>query len=819
MTHEAAVGPRGPAVGKMDTMTGTIVQHYRIGERLGAGGMGQVYRAEDTRLGRPVALKFLSPSLASDRNGRDRLLNGARAASVLRSPNIAVTYDIGEHDGATFIVMEYVEGEAVSTRLERGPMPARETVSTAMQVADALDEAHARGVVHRDIKSANLMLTPRGLTKVLDFGLAKILEMHRGIDPSAGVTRAPLTTTGTVIGTVSYMSPEQALGRPVDGRSDLFSLGVVLFEMLTGRLPFEGASVTEIVDRILHHPPLPLPRLVSSSVPPGLEGVVLRALEKDPAFRYQTAREMYIDLHTLLQALDGRATTTAGRPLSAALAGPLGHPGATPGVDHAVAVMTFVNITKEPADDWIGTGIAETVTSDLKNVPGLSVIGRARVFEAVKNLSSGEFGRIDDSPAIDAGRRLGASYVVVGGYQRLGQVVRITAQFVDVRTGTLLRTVKVDGAIDEIFQLQDKIVYDLSQGLNLVVGEGEKAAIERAETRSVEAYESYSRGTMNLRLGSRDAIERAIALLERATRQDPEYAEAWAALGLAHNIKGSFLSLPELQHKAIEFTRRALAIDPKLASAHLWLGSAYLGLGHYDEAVPEIREALRLEPGNASAHAWLARAHWIGQGRFDDGIRELEHAIAINPEAGYSYLQISLLYALRGRFDEAERAARQAIDLQEQYISGNEGMLVVGAHARLGYVHYLRGRYDEAIKAYEREMAFLSSSDHALKDRQSIELHQKLGAAFQRGGDAARAAQHFDLALKAHGHRVAEGADDPATRYYVACVHALQGDVERALDNLERSSVHLRTLNAARAKADPDLAALRDEPRFQAIIA
>lgn len=799
-------------------MTGTIVQHYRIGERLGAGGMGQVYRAEDTRLGRPVALKFLSPALASDRSGRERLLNEARAASVLRSPNIAVTYDIGEHDGATFIVMEYVEGEAVSARIERGPMPVLETVSIAMQVADALDEAHARGVVHRDIKSANLMLTPRGLTKVLDFGLAKILEMHRGVDLSAGVTRAPLTTTGTVIGTVSYMSPEQAIGRAVDGRSDLFSLGVVLFEMLTGRLPFEGASVTEIVDRILHHPPLPLARL-ASNVPPGLEGVVLRALEKDPAFRYQTAREMYIDLHTLRRALDDRAPAGSGRPLSAALAGPLGDDGAAPGADQAVAVMTFVNITKEPADDWIGAGIAETVTSDLKNVPGLSVIGRARVFEAVRNLSSGALGRLDDSLAIDAGRRLGARYVVGGGYQRLGRVVRITAQFVDVRSGTLLRTVKVDGSIDEIFQLQDKIVYELSQGLNLVVGEGEKAEIERAETRSVEAYESYSRGMMNLRLGSRDAIERAMALLERATRRDPEYAEAWAALGLAHNTKGSFLSLPELQHKAIEFTRRALAIDPKLASAHLWLGSAYLGLGHYDEAVPEIREALRLEPGNASAHAWLARAHWIGQGRLDDGIRELEHAIAINPEAGYSYLQISLLYALRGRFDEAERAARQAIDLQEQDISGNEGMQVVGAHARLGYVHYLRGRYDEAIKAYEREMAFLSSSDHALKDRQSIELHQKLGAAFMRAGDPARAAQHFDLALKAHGHRVAKGADDPATRYYVACVHALRGDVERALDNLERSSVHLRALNAARAKVDPDLAALRDEPRFHALLA
>jgi len=792
---------------------GTRVGPYEIQASLGAGGMGEVFRAEDTRLGRQVALKFLTPTIDGDDDDRARLLHEARAASALRSPNIAATYDIGEDRGSAFIVMEYVEGELVSARLERGPLPAREAVSIAMQVADALDEAHARGVVHRDIKSANLIVTPRGLTKVLDFGLAKRLAIGDAADAD---TRLHLTGAGTMMGTVSYVAPEQALGRAVDGRADLFSLGVVLFEMLAGRLPFEGAGITEIVDRIINHPPPPLARFVPD-LPRPLEAIVGRALEKDPWFRYQTAREMYLDLQGVMRALESLARGPLARPLPVGAADPLAGVGPY-ALDHAVAVMTFANITGEPADDWIGTGIAETVTADLRNVPGLAVIGRARVFDAVKNLGADDRARLDDAQAIETGRRLGASFVVVGGYQRMGPAVRITAQFVDVRTGGVRQTVKVDGPIDEIFRLQDQIVYELSQGLHLAVGEGEKAEIERVETRSVEAYESYARGMLNLRLATRDSLERAITLLERATRQDPDYAEAWAALGLAHSLKGSFMSLPELQHKAIEFERRALALDPALAAARLWLGSAYVGLGRYDEAVPEIREALRLEPDNASAHAWLARAYWIGEGRLADGIRELEHTIDLNPDAGYSYLQLSLLYALSGRLDEAEDAARRAIDLQEQYISGNEGMQVVGAHARLGYVQYLRGRYDEAITSYERELAFLSSSDHALRGRTVIELNQKLGAAWLGNGDRARAERHFELALRGHAHRVAEGADDPATRYYVAAVHALRGDAARALDSLERSSERLAALNRVRAPLDPDFESLRDEPRFLALV-
>jgi eukaryotic-like serine/threonine-protein kinase len=782
-------------------LVGTTVQHYRIVDRLGAGGMGEVYRADDLRLGRPVALKFLPASLKSDAESRARLLNEARAASLLRSPNIAVTYDIGEYDGADFIVMEFVEGELLSARTAHGPLPVREAVEAGIQVADALDEAHSRGIIHRDIKTGNLMRTSRGLVKVLDFGLAKFMSGH----PSNDVTHAQVTMAGMVVGTVSYMSPEQALGRQVDHRADLFSLGIVLYELLTGRVPFEGSSPTEIIDRILHFDPAPVSRF-SSSIPTALDAVVHRALEKTPEFRYQSAREMQADLKSVAEAID-----VGPRRTSRVTAAPPRR------IDSSVAVMTFANITREAEDDWIGTGIAETVSSDLKNIHGLTVIGRARVYDALRNLSTDA--HLNDSLAIDIGRRLGATWVVVGGYQRIGTMIRITANFVDVASGELRGTVKVDGKIDNIFALQDKIVYELSQGLNVALQGSEVAGIEKRETLSVEAYESYARGMMNLRQATRDSIDRAIAAFEEATRHDPEYAIAWAAAGGAYGLKGNFLSIRDMLDKAIELERRALAIDPELADAHMWLGSALLSQGRTDEAIAAIREAIRLEPDNGQAHQGLARALWVGKGDFDAAIPEFEKAIELNPEAGYSYLQLSMLLAWEKQFDRAEAVTRRAVELQEQYISGNAGLQIVGAHSRLGYVHYLRGNYDEALRAYEKELSFIGSSDHALRERTQIELNVKIGAAYHRLGRMDDAKRHFDRAWKAFDARVAGGADDPFTRYYIANLYALRGDSERAIDSLKHAARHYPQLTAARARRDPDLELLKGQPAFEELIA
>jgi len=790
----------------VSSFVGTTVQHYRIGERLGAGGMGEVYRAEDVRLGRPVALKFLPSDLKADPESRARLLNEARAASLLRSPNIAVTYDIGESSGSDFIVMEYVEGELLSTRVGKGPLPIREVVEIGLQVTDALDEAHARGIVHRDVKSANLMRTDRGLVKVLDFGLAKFVKPDDS--EAAAVTQAQVTIAGMVLGTVSYMAPEQALGRPIDRRTDLFSLGVVLFELSTGRTPFQGGSPTEIIDRILHEIPPP-PSRYQGGIPPSFDAVVSRALEKSPTFRYQTARDMQHDLRDVARELDSVPRGTTGRLASNGNS-------TSPLIERSVAVMTFANITREPADDWIGTGIAETVSSDLKNIHGLTLIGRARVYDALRNLSSGA--HLDESLAIDIGRRLGATWVVVGGFQRLGELVRITANFVEVDTGEVRRTVKVDGKIGDIFALQDKIVYELSQGLNLALRGTEIAEIERRETKSVDAYESFARGMMNLRLASRDSIERAISAFEEATRHDSEYAMAWAALGGAYALKGSFLSIGDLVRKGVEMERRAIELDPDLADAHMWLGSGLLALGQVDAAIASINEAIRLEPENGQAYQSLGRAYWVGKGDFPKAIPAFRKAIELNPEAGYSYLQLGLLLAWEGQYEEAEAVCRRAVELQEQYISGNAGLQVVGANARLGYVFYLQGRYADAIREYERGLAFVGSSDHALKERTTIEIAMKLGAAYHRWGKAEEADRFFGRALKAFEQRVAKGADDPFTRYYIACLLALRGETDRAFDVLQRVSKALPALTAARARRDPDLDTLRGDPRFTPIL-
>ena len=786
----------------MSLDAGTRLGPYEITAPLGAGGMGEVYRAEDVRLGRTVAVKLLPAALKADPESRARLLNEARAASVLRSPNIAVTYDIGEHAGADFIVMEYVEGQLLSERVKTGPLPIRDVIDVGVQVADALDEAHLRGIIHRDIKSANLMRTERGLVKVLDFGLAKFLTTPQNANL---VTQPEVSIAGQVVGTISYMAPEQALGRNIDHRADLFSLGVVLYELATGNMPFAGASATEIIDKILHDTP-PTPSSLNAAVPKPLDAVLGRALEKSATFRYQSARDLEADLRKIGADLEAAFKVSTGRAALAVAA----HEASA--IERSVAVMTFANITREPADDWIGTGIAETVSSDLKNIHGLTVIGRARVYDALRNLSS--TANLDESVAIDIGRRLGATWVVVGGFQRMGEVVRITANFLDVATGTVRRTVKVDGRVSDIFALQDKIVYDLTQGLNLVLRGTEIAEIERQETKSVEAYESYARGMMNLRLATRDSIERAIAAFETATRHDPEYAIAWAALGGAYSLKGSFLSLRDLVDHAIEIERRALALDPDLADARMWLGTALLGLGQTDEAIDEIRAAIALEPDNGQAHQALARAFWVGKGDFASAIPEFERAIELNPEAGYSYLQLGLLLAWEGQYERAEEICRRAVELQDQYISGNAGLQVVGANGRLGYVYYLQGRYDDALREYERGLAFVASSDHALKERTAIELNVKLGAAYHRQQRHDLAKRHFDRAAKMFDALIARGADDPFTRYYIACLHALTGASDRAFDSLERVGAKLPALTAARIRRDPDLESLRPDPRF-----
>ena len=777
------------------TLTGTTILHYRIGRRLGSGGMGDVYIAEDTRLGRQVALKFLRAERERDGESRARLIREARAASLLQSPNIAVTYDLVEHGELMFISMEYVEGELIAERVARGPLAVVEAVDIAAQVASALEEAHGRNIIHRDIKSANLVQTRRGLVKVLDFGLAKMDLPGSNEASLRDTSQFQVTAPGMVLGTMAYMAPEQLRGDDVDYRVDLFSLGVVLYEMLTAQQPFRGKTIAEIFDRILHQDPEPMGR--SEEIPAELDLIVRRALQKVPSRRYQAARDMHSDLRRLARKLEAGLSSTG-------VYVPLSESG-----QRTLAVLTFINVTREPVDDWIGTGIAETLTSDLRNVKNLDVIARGQVFEMLNTIQPGAI-PTDDRLAIEIGKRLGAWWVVSGGYQRLGDRIRITAQLTEVWTGTLLRTVKIDGRVDDIFELQDRIVFDLSRSVDAKLGVEEAAAIEHDDTKSVEAFEAYSRGVLNMRSAGRESIDRAITLFERAVTLDPAYGLAWATLGGAYNLKAQFSGFPDLHHRAIDHLRRALSLKPSLVSARVWLGSSLLYLGSVDEGIEALKQAEALDPDDADVHQALARSYWMWRADIDQAVRELRRSIALNPEAGYSHLQLSFLEALNGHLSDAEAAAREAIELQERAMSGTEGLLIVGAHARLGYVHYRRREYDAALVEYRRELAFVSTSDHALRERTLIELHQKLSALHGARGEAAEAARFGDLAIAAHQRRVAAGADDPATRYYVAAVYAQRGDVDQTRHHLALPLQRLPAFTRWRLPRDIDFDPVRE---------
>jgi serine/threonine protein kinase/tetratricopeptide (TPR) repeat protein len=793
------------------SLAGQLLAQYRIGERIGAGGMGEVYRAEDTRLGRTVAVKVLhaGPTCPEERT---RLFREARAASVLRSSNVAAIYDLGEHGDRPFIVMELVPGESLAARLTRGPLAIVEAVSIAAQAADALDEAHGHGIIHRDVKSANLMVDARGRVKLLDFGLAKYDERPTASSITTGA--ALETKPGVVMGTFTYMSPEQVRGRGLDARSDLFSLGVVLYEMLTGRLPFTGETATDVADRILNAEPPAISRF-NYEVPERLDAVVLKALAKDPAFRYQSARELYIDLHAVQRWLEDPHTSRSVRLRPSS--GP--NPEAAIPADEppAIAVMTFGNTTREPVDDWIGSGIAETVTADLRGVRGLTMIGRTQVHDAIKHLSGPSLERVAEHQAIEIGRRLGASFIVGGAYQRLGAMIRITAELVDVRAASLVRTVKVDGKVDDLFALQDRLVAALKEGLAVVV-QASAAPAARKETSSLAAWEAFSRGQVNLRIATRESLDAALVLFEQALALDPRYASAWANLGITYSMQGQFLSLPALLLKATAALERALEIDPQNLLALAGLAGVRLAEGRSDEAIGLATRAVDLDPTNLPARSTLARAFWIGKGLIDDGIATLDRARAHNPDAGYVFQQLALLKAIKGDLHGAELEAERAVALQESLKSGTEGLLMVGSHVRLGYVRYRQGRYDAALASYAREQAFLADHDHALKGRLQIEILQKQAAAHWRKGDREAADKAFAEMVKAYRARQSRGADDPFTKFYVASLHALRGDAVEAVRHLA-DCVRVRpALTRVRASLDPDFDAIRGDEAFRALI-
>ena len=804
-------------------MIGETISHYRILERLGIGGMGEVYKAEDLKLHRPVALKLMLAEAQENELARQRFLREARAASSLNHPNIATIYEIDEveRNGArySFIVMEYVAGRTLK---DQSNFDLAEAVDIVLQIADALGEAHERGVVHRDVKPSNVMVDEDRRVKMLDFGVAKFqpTPLTTQVTESLYSTDLMKTAPGIVVGTFAYMSPEQALGQEVDGRSDIFSLGVLFYELLTGRLPFEGRTTLALVDAILHSDPPPIISL-NARVSPELEMICLHMLAKDRERRYHSLREVVSDLERIrreistVEGVDPFRTSIGGSSEPAGTGGPFS---LSSRMGKSLAVMNFANITQGEADNWLGVGIAETVTADLKNIEGLTIIGRERVHEVLRRRNVEQASEMDTGFATLVGRDVGARWIISGGYQRLGEMLRITARFVEVETGEVIRTVKIDGEMSQIFELQDKIVYELSQGLDFNLNSGEREVIAKDETNVIEAYETFTKGMIALRSMSHEAIDNALGLFERAIELDPRYARAHGMRGYVLGMKGQFISRTDLIDEGIASLQKAIELQPHTAESYGALGILFIALDRIDEAIGAIRRALSFAPDDGTSRTALGRAFFLGKGMFREAAAEFERALTSNPFAGWVALQLAHCYAYLGDYVRGEHIAREAVAQQEQFQSGQEGMQIVGAHTRLGHIFALQGRYDDAISEYYQELVYLRSADHVLRARATIEVQGKLVSAYVLQGNLEDARTSYEAVRTDFARLLESGIDEPFTRYYVACAAAMMGEQQEALQNLEQAIQMRRHFNVARARLESDFIGLRDNARFRTLI-
>ncbi len=590
-------------------MIGTTLSHYRVNAKLGSGGMGVVYEAEDIALGRGVALKFLPGELAQDAAALERFQREARAASALNHPGICTVYAIDQHEGQHFIAMELLEGETLAQRLARGPFDLGELVDLGVQMSDALESAHAKGIVHRDIKPANVFVNARGQAKILDFGLAKI-EVRRGDHSEAQTSPRfdDLTKAGTTLGTVSYMSPEQARAQMTDARTDIFSLGTVLYQMATGVLPFQGGTSAVIFDAILNRDPVPVTQ-INPALPGELGRIFAKALEKDRSLRYQSATDLKTDLLRLRRDLDsaGRRGAEGGDRQRATTAA--GH--------NSVAVLFFENLSGIKEDEYLRDGVTEDIITELSKIRGLKVFSRATVLAY----------RDKNVTPTAIGQQINAAYVLTGSMRRAGVRLRINAQLVDTHTDFPVWSERYDREMKDVFEVQDEIAHNIAEALRVTLSPQEQQALARKPTDDAQAYDLYLRGKSYARRLTRQDMEFALQMFENAVAIDPGFALAHAAIAnVCAQYHYHYDRDPKWIERAVGAARRAGELEydiPEVQIAESWILHAE---GKHEEAIRKTRAAIERKPDCEGAYYLLGRS-LFASGGYQEAVAIAEPAI------------------------------------------------------------------------------------------------------------------------------------------------------------------------------------------------
>ncbi|MFQ5821630.1 MAG: protein kinase [bacterium] len=779
-------------------MIGKTISHYRILEKLGGGGMGVVYKAQDTKLKRTVALKFLPPDLTRDDEAKERFLQEARAASKFDHPNICTIYEIDETpDGQTFIVMAYLEGETLKSKIESGsvgangrsPLPGAEAVDIAIQIAKGLAKAHEKGIMHRDIKPANVMVTRDSIVKILDFGLAKL----------TGATQ--LTKTGTTMGTVAYMSPEQAVGEKVDHRTDIWSLGVVLYEMLCGQLPFKGEYEQAVVYSILNEDPERITDL-QAEIPSELETIVNKALQKDSPERYQSAEEMLSDLQAFREGTKPAVAKTRPVQLSPKkrvyLYGGLAallvfiligffifRPTKTPPMDKIrLAVLPFDNITRNPDDEYFADGMTDEMISKLSKIAGFGVIARTSVMQyktAPKTIS-------------EIGQELRVSKILEGSVRKAADKLRITVQLVDVATQEPIWSDDYDRQLADVFAIQSEVAQQVASALRVELSPSEKSLIEKRGTESLEAYNLYLQGSYYANKRTPQGLNKGIEYFSEAINLDPEFAIAFAGLANSYNIIATYSYLPssEVMAKGKAAALRALEIDKMLAEAHTELARILYWLDwDWPAAENAFKRAVELNPSYARAHQGYAR-FLTHTGRHEQALAEIKRTQKLDPLYLISHTnEGEILYYAR-RYDEAIEKLNETIAMEPNFLV---------PYLFLGLSYLEKGMVEQASVAAEKYIKLSGSAPIALAFQ---------GYIYARAGKRSEAQPILDQLKQLSKQRYVAPS-------FMALIYTGMGENDRAFEGLEEA-YKARDLNLIFLKVAPFVDSLRSDPRFTALL-